>query len=49
MKWKDKLEVFKREYCDSGIELAKVRRNVELGFAALKKGISGLEEDERKA
>lgn len=47
--WKDKLEVFKREYCDSGIELAKVRRNVELGFAALKKGISGLEEDERKA
>ena len=39
---------FSREYCDSGIELAEVRRNVELGFAALKKGISGLE-DERKA
>lgn len=37
--WKDKLEVFKREYCDSNIELAEVRRNVELGFATLEEKI----------
>lgn len=40
--WKDKLKVFKQEYCDSNIELSVVRKNVELGFAALKKGISEL-------
>lgn len=34
--WRDKLEVFKQEYCDSDMELEIVRNNCELGFAALK-------------
>lgn len=33
--WRDKLEVFKQEYCDSDMDLEKVRNNCELGFTVL--------------
>ena len=37
--WRDKLKVYKQEYCDVNLELSEIRDKVKIGFAELRRRI----------